>query len=60
MQQLKIDRIYNTDCARLMSKISSQSVDLILTDPPYGICYKSKSRRLSRQTVAGDEAPYIW
>ena len=60
MQQLKIDRIYNTDCARLMSKISSESVDLILTDPPYGICYKSKSRRLSRQTVAGDEAPYIW
>ncbi len=60
MQQLKTDRIYNTDCARLMSKISSQSVDLILTDPPYGICYKSKSRRLSRQTVAGDEAPYIW
>ena len=60
MQRLKIDRIYNTDCARLMSKINSQSVDLILTDPPYGICYKSKSRRLSRQTVAGDEAPYIW
>ena len=60
MQRLKIDQIYNADCARLMSKISSQSVDLILTDPPYGICYKSKSRRLSRQTVAGDEAPYIW
>lgn len=60
MQNVKIDRIYNTDCARLMSKISSQSVDLILTDPPYGICYKSKSRRLSRQTVVGDEAPYIW
>lgn len=60
MQNVKTDRIYNTDCARLMSKISSQSVDLILTDPPYGICYRSKSRRLSRQTVAGDEAPYIW
>ena len=60
MQRLRTDRIYNADCARLMSKISSQSVDLILTDPPYGICYKSKSRRLSRQTVAGDEAPYIW
>ncbi|MPL94047.1 DNA adenine methyltransferase YhdJ [bioreactor metagenome] len=60
MQTVKIDRIINTDCARLMSKIASQSVDLILTDPPYGICYRSKSRRLSRQTVEGDEAPYIW
>lgn len=60
MNTVKIDTIHNTDCARLMSKIESQSVDLILTDPPYGIRYRSKNRRLSNRTVAGDEAPYIW
>lgn len=60
MPAIKIDAIYNMDCARLMSKIQSKAVDLIITDPPYGICYRSKNRHLSRQTVAGDDAPYIW
>lgn len=30
------NRVYLGDCLRLMNKIPNQSVDLILTDPPYG------------------------
>ena len=32
----KID-LYNGDCLELMKNIPDGSVDLVLTDPPYGI-----------------------
>ena len=34
---LEIDRIYCGDCLDLMREIPDKSVDLVLTDPPYGI-----------------------
>ena len=34
---LEIDRIYCSDCLDLMREIPDKSVDLVLTDPPYGI-----------------------
>ena len=34
---LEIDRIYCGDCLDLMREIPDQSVDLVLTDPPYGV-----------------------
>jgi len=33
--------IYNADCLEIMKDMPDKSVDLILTDPPYGINYKS-------------------
>ena len=57
---IQIDKVYNADCLRLMTKISDKSAKLILTDPPYGIRYKSHNKSLARRTVAGDEYPYIW
>lgn len=36
--------------------IKSESVDLILTDPPYGIRYRSQTDK----TIKNDKAPYIW
>jgi site-specific DNA-methyltransferase (adenine-specific) len=34
---LEINRIYCGDCLELMKKIPDKSIDLVLTDPPYGI-----------------------
>lgn len=34
---LEIDRIYCGDCLDLMREMPDKSVDLVLTDPPYGI-----------------------
>ena len=34
---MKINHIYNGDCLEIMKIFSDKSVDLILTDPPYGI-----------------------
>lgn len=33
----ELDRIYLGDCRELMREIPDQSVDLVLTDPPYGV-----------------------
>lgn len=34
---MNINRIYNMDCFDGMSQLASGSVDLVLTDPPYGV-----------------------
>lgn len=44
------------DCFEIMPKIPSESIDLVLTDPPYGIDYQS-NRRVARKKLpkfAGD------
>jgi len=33
----ELDRIYPGDCLELMREMPEQSVDLVLTDPPYGV-----------------------
>ena len=48
------------DCLHLLPLLADASVDLILTDPPYGIRYESRSKKLSKRTVAGDQHPFIW
>lgn len=34
---MEINKIYNEDCLETMKRMGDKSVDLILTDPPYGI-----------------------
>ena len=34
---LEINKIYCADCLELMHEMEDNSVDLVLTDPPYGI-----------------------
>lgn len=34
---LETNKIYNGDCLELMKEIPDKSIDLVLTDPPYGI-----------------------
>lgn len=38
---MEINKIYQEDCLQTMSRISDNSIDLILTDMPYGINYLS-------------------
>jgi len=37
---LKINKIYCVDCIKEIKKIDNESIDLILTDPPYGLSKK--------------------
>ena len=34
---LEVNKIYNTDCLELMKQLPDKCIDLVLTDPPYGI-----------------------
>ncbi|QYC52156.1 DNA methylase [Staphylococcus phage vB_Sau-RP15] len=40
--ELELNKIYNEDCLEGMKKIPDNSVDLIVTDPPYLINYKNQ------------------
>ena len=46
--------IYNMDCFRLMRELRSESVQLILTDPPYGIRYQNNFTSEKLPYLAGD------
>ena len=57
--------IFNTDCRDVLPNIDPATVDLLLTDPPYGIGIQtdnvSRSRRSLGRTfprVYGDDAPF--
>jgi site-specific DNA-methyltransferase (adenine-specific) len=38
---LEINKIYNMDCLEGLKQLENNSIDLIITDPPYSIEYKS-------------------
>ena len=42
---MKINKIYQGDCLDIMKDIPDKSIDLVLTDPPYGIKYHSNRHR---------------
>jgi DNA modification methylase len=42
-----INKVTCGDCLELMQEIPDQSIDLVLTDPPYGVDYSSKNRFLN-------------
>lgn len=50
------------DCRPWLGTLEAGSVDLVLTDPPYGIGYKPGGNgvavRRVKETVAGDDAPF--
>lgn len=48
-------RLYLGDCLDTLELLPDNSVDLILTDPPYGINYRSRSRSLPMTTVDNDD-----
>ena len=42
---MELNKIYNEDCLEGMKRISDNSIDLIVTDPPYLINYKTGYRK---------------
>jgi DNA modification methylase len=53
--------LYNGDCLELMKTLGNESVNLIITDPPYGVNFKNKyyddseDYFLSFDGIAGNE-----
>ena len=50
---LPINQVVQGDCTRVLQRLPGECVDLIVTDPPYGVRYRD---RLGR-TIANDDDP---
>lgn len=48
MTKLGFNNIYNMNCIEGMKKISNNSIDLIITDPPFAIDFKAKRSNYNR------------
>lgn len=51
--------IYHADCRAVLPGLAEASIDAVITDPPYGISYRSSSRKMRPDlpaTVEGDES----
>lgn len=53
--RMEINKIYNGDCLEVMKTFPDKSVDLILTDPPYGMNYQSSWRTDKHDLIAFDD-----
>ena len=55
-------QLYQGDCLEEIKKIPDKSVDLVLTDPPYGIDFQSSMRTEKEKRhakIANDKKPFI-
>lgn len=48
--------LHNTDCLDFLRAQPANSVDLILTDPPYGMSYQSSHRKQKFAKIEGDDS----
>lgn len=48
--------IYHGDCRDILPQLPSDSIDLIVTDPPYGVRWQSGNRTLRFDMIAGDDS----
>jgi len=55
--------IFHGDCLEILPKLPDGCVDLVLTDPPYGVDYQSARRKDKSQwkpKIKNDKSPYVW
>lgn len=48
MNKIETNKIYNTDCVEGMKYIPSNTIDIIITDPPFAIDFKAKRSNYHR------------
>lgn len=56
---MEYDYIEQGDCLELMKEIPDGSIDLIVTDPPYGMNFKSNYRKESYDEIKNDDSLYF-
>lgn len=48
VESLKFNEIYNMDCLEGMKLIQDNTIDLVITDPPFAIDFKAKRSNYHR------------
>ena len=56
---LELNKIYNMDCLEGMKKINDKLIDLIVTDPPYGINLKSSWSNKFKQIINDNNLNWV-
>lgn len=46
-----MNKIFNNDCIKIMNKINDNTIDCIITDPPYGVGFKNDIYNDSKEYV---------
>jgi site-specific DNA-methyltransferase (adenine-specific) len=46
--------LYNDDCLKVLPTLADNSIDLVLTDPPYGMNYQSNWRKIKYKKINND------
>ena len=54
---IEINKIYNDDCLNILKQLPDKSIDLVLTDPPYGL---KRHERGSLRIDNNSEKGLIW
>ncbi|MBI2968347.1 MAG: site-specific DNA-methyltransferase [Bacteroidetes bacterium] len=49
-KQFELNKVYNLDCIEGMKIIPSKTIDLVITDPPFGIDFKAKRENYNRKS----------
>ena len=57
--------VINGDALTVLRQMDSESIDFIITDPPYGIDFQSNRSRskdpgAKKPKIANDKTPFIW
>jgi site-specific DNA-methyltransferase (adenine-specific) len=52
----KLNKVYQGDCLEVMKDIEDKSIDMILTDPPYGMSFQSNHRKEQYAEITGDSS----
>lgn len=54
MKELELNKIWNMDCLEFMKTLPDKCIDLVLTDPPYGMNFQSNYRKIKFKKIKND------
>jgi site-specific DNA-methyltransferase (adenine-specific) len=62
VNRLKTNEIIHGNCLDVLRTIPDESVDSVITDPPYGVSFQSCRKEESERhaVIKNDNAPFIW
>ena len=52
---MELNKIHNEDCLLGMKRIPDNSINMILTDPPYGMSFRSNHRKNKYENIKNDK-----
>ena len=63
--EIKPGAVIHGDCLTVLRQMQPDMVDMVITDPPYGVDYQSRRPKAKDpsarfEKIANDKTPFIW